>query len=43
MFGFEEQYKKVEQMAEHYKQINDFWVQSVLSAIKEFFKIAKTK
>ena len=37
MFSFEDQYKKVEQLAEHYKQINEFWVSSVLSSIKQFF------
>ena len=39
MFSFDEQYKKVEQMAKHYQQLNDFWVQSVLSSVKEFFKV----
>jgi len=34
----EDQYKKVEQLAEHYKQINDFWIHSVLSSIKTFLK-----
>ena len=38
MFSFEEQYKKVEQLAEHYKQINDFWIHSVLSSLKQFIK-----
>jgi hypothetical protein len=37
MFAFEEQYKKVEQLAEHYKQINEFWINSVLSSFKQFF------
>ena len=37
MFSFEDQYKKVEQLAEHYKQINEFWVDSVLSSLKKFF------
>jgi hypothetical protein len=38
MFSFEEQYKKVEKLAEHYKQINEFWINSVLSSLKEFLK-----
>lgn len=41
MFTFEDQYKKVEQLAEHYKQINDFWLNSVLSSIKQFLKSGK--
>ena len=40
MFSFEEQYKKVEQLAEHFKQVNDFWVSAVISSLKHF---AKTK
>lgn len=38
MFSFDDQYKKVEQLAEHYKQINDFWLNSVLSSFKQFLK-----
>ena len=38
MFTFEDQYKKVEQLAEHYKQINDFWIDSVLTSIKQLFQ-----
>jgi hypothetical protein len=41
MFSFEDQYKKVEQLAEHYKQINDFWIDSVLTNVKQFFKLSK--
>ena len=41
MFSFDDQYKKVEQLAEHYKQINEFWVHSILSSIKTFFKAGK--
>jgi hypothetical protein len=35
MFTFEDQYKKVEQLAEHYKLINEFWIDSVLTSIKK--------
>jgi|APCry1669189567_1035234.scaffolds.fasta_scaffold08702_3 hypothetical protein len=41
MFSFDDQYKKVEQLAEHYKQINEFWVHSILSSIKTFLKVGK--
>jgi hypothetical protein len=41
MFSFEDQYKKVEQLAEHYKQISEFWIDSVLSNLKTFFKTGK--
>jgi hypothetical protein len=43
MFDFEKQYKQYEELAERIKEVNEFWVQSTLSAIKEIFKVAKTK
>jgi hypothetical protein len=41
MFSFDDQYKKVEQLAEHYKNINDFWIDSVLTSLKQVFKLSK--
>lgn len=44
MFEFENQYKdavqKVEAIAEHVKQANEFWFNAILSSFKAF---AKTK
>lgn len=43
-------YTQFEKAAQHYaelvervKEVNEFWINSVLSATKEFFKTAKTK
>ena len=43
MFEFEKQYKQFEELANRVKEVNEFWVQSTLSAIKEMLKVAKTK
>jgi hypothetical protein len=43
MFDFEKQYKNYEQVLERIKEVNEFWINSVLSATKEFFKVAKIK
>jgi len=43
MFEFEKQYKQFEELANRVKEVNEFWVQSTLSTIKEFFKVAKAK
>jgi hypothetical protein len=43
MFEFEKQFKQYEELADRLKEMNEFWVQSTFSAIKEFFKLAKTK
>ncbi len=43
MFDFEKQYKQFEELAERIKEVNEFWVQSTFSAIKEIFKVAKSK
>jgi hypothetical protein len=44
---FEKQYKdatkQYEQLAERLKEVNEFWLTSVLSSAKEFFKLYKTK
>jgi len=38
MFTFEEQYKKYEKLTERTKEAYEFWVNSVFSSFKEFFK-----
>jgi len=43
MFDFTKQTKQFEELAERIKEVNEFWINSVLSASKEFFKSAKTK
>jgi predicted RNase H-like HicB family nuclease len=43
MFDFTKQTKQFEELAERIKEVNEFWVQSTLSTIKEFLKVAKTK
>ena len=40
---FEKAQKQFEELAERIKEVNEFWVNSVLSSTKEFFKQAKTK
>jgi hypothetical protein len=42
-FDFTKQTKQFEELAERIKEVNEFWINSVLSATKEFFKAAKTK
>ena len=43
MFDFEKQIKQYEELADRIKEVNEFWVQSTLSTIKEILKVAKTK
>lgn len=43
MFDFTKTTKQFEELAERIKEVNEFWVNSVLSAAKEFFKAPKTK
>jgi len=43
MFDFEKQVKQYEELQNRIKEVNEFWVQSTLSVIKEIFKLAKTK
>ena len=42
MFEFDKQYqdavKKIEQFVEHTKQANEFWVNSILTSLKSFYK-----
>ena len=40
---FEKAQKQFEELAERVKEVNEFWINSVLSAAKEFFKTAKSK
>ena len=43
MFDFTKQTKQFEQLAERIKEVNEFWLNSVLSTAKEFFNTGKTK
>jgi len=43
MFDFTKQIKQYEELAERIKEANEFWIQSSLSVMKEFFKVTKTK
>lgn len=38
MFEFEKQYKQFEELAERIKQVNEFWVNSVISSLKQLVK-----
>lgn len=42
MFNFEKQYKdvvqKTEEVVEAVKQANEFWINSILSSLKSFYK-----
>jgi DNA-binding ferritin-like protein len=44
---FEKQYKEAtkqfEELAERAKQVNEFWINIVLSSTKDFFKSVKAK
>ena len=41
-FNFEKQYKdsvkKMEEVVEQVKQVNEFWINSVISSLKQFIK-----
>jgi len=39
MFEFEKPFKQYEELVERVKEVNEFWVNSVFSSVKEFFKI----
>ena len=39
MYNFDKAYKQYEDFVEQVKQINEFWVNSVFSSVREFFKI----
>ena len=40
---YEKAYKQYEELVERIKEVNEFWINSVLTSTKEFFKAAKTK
>jgi len=40
---FEKAIKQYEEIVAQVQQVNEFWLQSTLSTIKEFFKLPKTK
>lgn len=40
---FEKAQKQFEELAERIKEVNEFWINSVLSATKEFFNTKKAK
>ena len=46
-YDFEKQYKETtkqyEELAERIRDVNEFWLNSIFSSTKEFFKQAKTK
>lgn len=43
MIQIEKYYKQYEELAQRLKDVNEFWINSVLSATKEFFNTKKTK
>jgi predicted RNase H-like HicB family nuclease len=40
---FEKAAKHYEELVERLKEVNEFWINSVLSSTKEFFNTIKTK
>ena len=43
MFDFTKQIQQYEELAERIKEVNEFWINSVVSSVKEFYKASKTK
>ena len=41
MFDFTKQTKQFEELAKRLQEVNEFWINSVLTSAKEFFKAAK--
>jgi hypothetical protein len=41
MFGFDEQYKKFEELNERTKQVYEFWVKAVMSTFEDIYKPKK--
>jgi len=41
MFDFEKPFKQYEELVERIKEVNEFWINSVFSSAKEFFKLKK--
>ena len=43
MFDFTKQTKQFEELAKRLQEVNEFWINSVMSSTKEFFNTVKTK
>jgi len=43
MFDFTKQTKQYEELAKRIQEVNEFWINAVISSAKEFFNTAKTK
>lgn len=43
MIEVEKYFKQYEELAERIKQVNEFWINSILASTKEFFNTKKTK
>lgn len=41
MFDFTKQTKQFEELADRLKEVNEFWINSVLSSLKSFYSIKK--
>jgi hypothetical protein len=41
MFDFTKQTKQFEELAKRLQEVNEFWINSVLTSTKEFFKATK--
>jgi hypothetical protein len=39
MFDFTKQTKQFEELANRIKEVNEFWINHVLSSVKEFYKV----
>jgi len=39
MFGFEEQYKKFEQVIDRTQSMYEFWTKAIFTATKDLFKV----
>jgi predicted RNase H-like HicB family nuclease len=43
MFDFTKQTKQFEELAKRIQEVNEFWINAMVSATKEIFNISKTK
>jgi hypothetical protein len=43
MFDFTKQTKQFEELAKRIQEVNEFWINSTLTATKDFFNTIKTK
>ena len=41
MFDFTKQTKQFEELAERIKEVNEFWINSMLSSLKSFYSTKK--